>query len=138
MVLYSEPFWEFMHCFSVQGPLSRDACMRPSGVGRFENVVWHKKEHDDLLTELGISPKYGDVPDYGDKKRGWLSDYEHRDIVGLRMTGLSMHKIAEHPTVHRSSKTVSDHLHDHNEQVRKREYCVRCRRIKGNLDAVEV
>jgi len=108
----------------------------PIGVGKFDYVPWHKKEKDDLLTELGISPVYGDVPNYGDKQKGWLSDYEHRDIIGYRREGLSMHKIANE--VHRSSKTVSDHIHNHNEQVRKRGYCVRCRRIKGPLDAVEV
>ena len=70
------------------------------------------------------------------EQRGWLSDYEHRDIIELREEGLSMHKIAER--VHRSSKTVNDHIKDHTSQVRKRGYCVRCRRIKGLLDAVEV
>ena len=108
----------------------------PIGIGKFDYVKWHKKEKDDLLTELGITPKYGDVPDYGDKQKGWLSDYEHRDIIGCRREGLSMHKIADR--VHRSSKTVNDHIKDHNRQVQKRGYCVKCRRVKGVLDSIEV
>ena len=108
----------------------------PIGNGWFDYVPWHKKKKDDLLTELGIKPVYGDRPDYGDRQRGWLSDYEHRDIIAYRREDLSMHKIAE--KAHRSSKTVSDHLHDHNDQIDKRGYCVRCRRIKSPLAEVKV
>lgn len=68
--------------------------MGPIGVGWFDFVEWHKKEQDDLLTELGVTPVYGDIPDYGHKQRGWLSDYDHRDIITRRKEGDSMHTIA--------------------------------------------
>ena len=63
--------------------------------------------------------KYGDVPDYGDENRNWLSDFEHRDIIIHRVEGTikdrhrtSMHKIAEDQ--HRSPQTVLRHIKDHN------------------------
>lgn len=119
----------------------RKSCARanrgPIGIGKFDYVEWHKKERDDLLTELGIKPKYGDVPDYGDKQRGWLSDFEHGEIITKRYQGESMHKIAT--SIHRSPKTVMDHIHKHNKEgVQKRGYCINCQRIKHPLANIEV
>ena len=59
-----------------------------------------------------------------------LSDFEHVDIINKRLIGeLSMHRIAE--AISRSPYTVMKHIHDHNEGVRMRGHCLRCRRIKA-------
>ena len=70
-------------------------------------------------------------------------DFERRGIIMQRVEGTrkdmhrtSMHKIAE--DMNRSPKTVNDHIKNHNREVRKRGYCTRCRRVKGNYDHLEV
>lgn len=117
----------------------------PIGVGKFDLPKWHKKERDDLLTELGLEGriKYGEVPDYGNESLNWLSDYEHGDIITYRFEGIpsdankkSMHDVAEE--VHRSPNTVMRHIHNHNDEVKQRGYCIKCRRIKHRLSEVEV
>ena len=117
----------------------------PIGVGRFDNVEWHKREKDDMLNELGLKGriKYGEVPNCGDETRNWLSDQEHSDIIRQRVEGqpqdrhrTSMHKIAE--DMNRSPKTIMDHIHNHNQEVLRRGYCIKCRRIKGIYTEQEV
>lgn len=115
------------------------------GVGRFDCPHWHKEEKDDMLGELDLRGKikYGDVPFYGDKSRNWLSDFEHADIILQRVKGLprdpsrtSMHKISEDKG--RSPQTVNRHINNHNEEVRKRGYCIKCRRVVAPYQTSEV
>lgn len=111
----------------------------PIGVGSFEYVKWHKKEKDDLLTELKITPKYGEVPYYGNDTRNWVTDPEHVGIIEKRRRGgdrSSMHKIAE--DVKRSAHTVQTHIKNHNAEIRKRGYCLKCRRMRDPYAQEEV
>lgn len=109
----------------------------PIGIGKFEFVEWHKREKDDLISELGLRFERGEIPDYGDKARGWLSDHEHGDIITRRQRGDSQHKIAEE--IQRSPYTVNSHIKKHNKAVQsKRGYCIKCRRIKHPFSTLEV
>jgi len=47
-----------------------------------------------------------------------------------------MHKIAE--DVKKSPHTVQTHIKDHNKEIRKRGYCLRCRRMKHPYAQEEV
>lgn len=119
---------EFFAVVSNRGPI---------GIGKFDYVEWHKREKDDLINELGLRFERGEVPDYGDKARGWLSDHEHGDIITRRQSGTSMHRIAEE--IHRSPYTVNSHIKKHNQAVQsKRGYCIKCRRIKHPFSTLEV
>lgn len=87
-------------------------------------------EKDDLLRELGFEGRidYEEPIDYGDKRKDRVDDFKHRDIVSRRFGLDAMHKIAK--DVHRSPNTVMRHIHNHNDDVKKRGYCVRCQRIR--------
>lgn len=111
----------------------------PIGVGKFEYPKWHKKKKDDILAELGLAGRieYGEVSNYGDESKNWLSDFEYGRIIELRATGLSMRKIQE--KVHRSTDTIKRHIDLHNESVTgTKRYCVKCRRIKSGLSGLDV
>jgi len=87
--------------------------------------------------------KYGDIPNFGDEARNWLSDYEHNEIMVHRIEGTpqdrhrtSMHKIGE--DINRSPQTVNRHIRDHNKEIAQRGYCIKCRRVKGRYTEHEV
>ena len=105
------------------------------GVGNFDYPKFHKEENENLLKEFGLNPEYGEIPKYGDEDaRNVVGDFEHHDIIVKRIDGVfgegkkkSMRQIGV--AIGRSSKTIHDHITDHNRQVATTGECPRCRRI---------
>jgi len=110
----------------------------PIGVGTFDYVEWHKKERDNLIGELGLTFERGEVPFYAEAKNKRVGDPEHGDIITRRARPKdnAMWRIAKE--MNRSSRTVNVHIIEHNKSIRKRGYCLRCRRIKGAQATIEV
>lgn len=101
----------------------------PVGIGRFEEIPWHKQEKEDIMRIMGIKRAQGEIPKYAVGGRNIVSDFEHIDLIQLYLELSSMEKVAER--LGRSSKTIHDHIWAHNEDVAQKGYCKRCRRGKG-------
>lgn len=102
--------------------------------GYFEYPYWHKKEKENLLSDLGIQLEYGEQIDYGDK--GQVSDFEHEEIIRLRKSGVSQIKVAEQKK--RSSRTIWSNTDKHNKDIDSLGYCERCKRLKSPLQTEKV
>ncbi len=104
-------------------------------LGEFPYPSWHKREKENILRAVGVTVEYGEVLDRG-RDRGTyktVGDKEHSEIVEFYCEGLSMPKIADR--LDRSTKTVSDHIHGHNDAVARSGFCAVCKRLKSPLES---
>lgn len=100
------------------------------GLGTFKDLSWHKKERENILKQLGIKVDHGEQIQPA-KDRGTfftVSDQEHGILVMEYASGLSMSRVSK--KANRSSRTVSEHLHKHDEAVERSGFCPACQRIK--------
>ena len=106
------------------------------GLGEFGFPKWHKLPGEDLLGLLDIKVEYGEPIQRGADKGTYkgVGDREHADIISFYITqNLGMDKIANR--LDRSTKTISDHIHSHNNSIARSGFCPACRRVKSPLDA---
>jgi len=120
------------------------------GLGTFPEVLWHKKEKENIMKEVGVEVDRGDaimasknMTRYetvdGKTHMIWmehLATKELRKRFGVddeQVPRLSIRKIAE--KYERSASTVIDHLHKHDSQVQRNGYCSICRAAGGKVYA---
>ncbi|MBN2261082.1 MAG: hypothetical protein JW702_11080 [Clostridiales bacterium] len=101
------------------------------GIGHFPYHDWHKVEREDIVNKVGLRIEYGkelEKPkDMGTFKT--IGDKEHLEIMSLYASGLGFNKI--HEQLNRSTKSLSDHIHKHNNAVSRSGFCAICRRAEG-------
>jgi hypothetical protein len=100
------------------------------GLGNFPYHTWHKEEKENILASVGIKVEYGEPVEQGQSRgsRGTtIGDKEHSEIVEMYISGLSMSKINKQTK--RSTKSISDHIHAHNDSVERSGFCPACRRV---------
>ena len=88
-------------------------------------MVNTKKREGGLKIEYGVEleqPK-----DMGTFKS--IGDLEHLKIMELYAEGYGYNKI--HEQLHRSTKSLHDHIHKHNDAVNRSGFCAVCRRAGG-------
>lgn len=106
------------------------------GLGEFDFPKWHKLPGEDLLNLLDIKVEYGEPIQRGTDKGTYktVSDKEHNDIISFYIQqNLGMDKISNR--LSRSTKTISDHIHAHNDSISRVGFCPSCRRVKSPLEA---
>lgn len=111
--------------------LKRDAsiafCKTPA-------LEFHKEEGVNLLSELGIKIEYAEeIIDTSDMRVG---DREHADIVRFHNEFQSMDKCRE--KFHRSMSTISNHIKNHNDLIKKSGVCDLCKRVGSDLATTEI
>jgi len=103
----------------------------PLAVGHFPYHSWHKVEKEDIVSKVGLKIEYGvelEQPrDMGTFKT--IGDKEHLEIMELYAEGLGYDKI--HQKLNRSTKSLHDHIHKHNDAVNRSGFCAVCRRAGG-------
>lgn len=103
----------------------------PLGVGHFPYHEWHKVEKENIIKSVGLKIEYGvelELPkDMGTFKS--IGDIEHLKIMELYAEGLGYNKI--HEKLGRSTKSLHDHIHKHNDAVNRSSFCAICRRAGG-------
>jgi hypothetical protein len=103
------------------------------GLGEFPFHEWHKREKENILKAVGVKVEYGE-PLYEGEYRGTfrtVSDKEHAGMIRLYVEeGLSMNKIAKQ--LNRSSRTPLMQIQKHNQQIKRADFCLTCRRAKSN------
>lgn len=101
------------------------------GLGTFPEVTWHKQERENILENVGLKVEYGEVLKESIMKGTYktVSDKEHSEMIEL-YTGQSIgiHQISEQ--IKRSTKTVRDHINEHNQALKSLGYCPRCKRTQ--------
>jgi hypothetical protein len=101
------------------------------GAGYFPYHSWHKIEKENIVKNVGLKIEYGveleQPTDRGDYKT--IGDKEHMQIIDLYASGLGYNKI--HKRLSRSTKSLSDHIHKHNNAVKRSGFCSICRRAQG-------
>ena len=99
------------------------------GVGEFPYPEWHKKERENILKAVGIKVEYGEPIEKGEYRGVYrtVGDEEHSRIVELYLQGYSMNRISVE--LGRSTKTVKDHIDQHNLAVERSGFCPACRRV---------
>ena len=90
---------------------------------------WHKLERENILSQVGLKIEYGTPVETGENKGTFrtIGDAEHARIVALYIEGESMNKIAKQ--VGRSTKSIKDHIDNHNLSVDRSAFCPACRRV---------
>jgi len=102
------------------------------GLGEFPYPEWHKKEKENILSNIGIKVEYGEPAFEGEYKGTFrtVGDKEHAEIVRLYIEeGLGFNKIAE--ILGRSSRTPLTQIQKHNRAVERSGFCPICRRAKS-------
>ena len=100
----------------------------PIAAGVFSKPPWHKEEKENLFKELDIQIKYGEVPEIGVGIR--LSDWDHAEIIKTYMeTGTASET---RRVCGRARDTVYRHIRRHNLLIKRKGYCVKCKRVKGS------
>lgn len=109
------------------------------GYGIFPEVPWHKQEKEDILKAVGVKVECGEELKQG-MKRGTFTtvgDKEHTEIIRLYVEeNLGMVRIGEQ--LERSSRTISDHVHNHNDAVHRSGFCPLCKRADADYYNVMV
>ena len=104
------------------------------GVGHFPYHSWHKIEKENIVKNVGLRIEYGvemEKPkDMGTFKS--IGDKEHLQIIELYASGLGYNKI--HEQLNRSTKSLHDHIHRHNDSVNRSGFCAACRRAEGEYN----
>jgi len=111
--------------------------------GYFEYPWWHKEEKEDLIHELNIQIDYGEPINYGIKNFRAVSDFEHIEMIRLRIEEknkfgrpLSLRDIGKR--LRRGLGSVHKHCQDHNEDIDRVGVCQRCSRAHGKYAKVKV
>ena len=101
------------------------------GVGHFPYHEWHKLPKENIVKNVGLKIEYGvelEQPrDMGTFQS--IGDVEHLKIMELYAEGLGYNKI--HVQLNRSTKSLHDHIHKHNDAVNRSGFCAVCRRAGG-------
>ena len=103
-------------------------------VGHFPEILWHKKEKENIVKNVGLRIEYG-VELEQPKDLGTftsIGDKEHMQIMELYASGLGYNKI--HEQLKRSTKSLFDHVHKHNNAVERSGFCAICRRAGGEYE----
>jgi len=102
------------------------------GYGVFPYPEWHKKERENILSNVGIKVEYGEALKES-KSMGTfrtISDLEHVEMIRLYIEeNLGFVKIGER--IHRSSATAQSHVKIHNNFIKTVGWCVSCKRAKS-------
>jgi hypothetical protein len=105
------------------------------GIGHFDMLPWHKREHENILDIVGVKVEYKE-PIYLGVDRGThktMGDVEHVEIMQLYAEeGLSYHRIGE--KLGRSSRTPLEAVKRHNRLVESSGFCPVCRRVGGDYE----
>jgi len=107
------------------------------GLGQFPYPEWHKRERENILASVGIKAEYGEVPKQAEYRGTFktLSDNEHSEVIRLYVEELlSTQKIAER--LGRSARTPVQHIHMHDDAVRRSGFCPACRRAGSPFETV--
>jgi hypothetical protein len=91
-----------------------------------------KVEKEDIVRKVGLKIEYGVELKRG-KDRGdhtTIGDKEHMQIMELYAEGYGYNKI--HDKLGRSTKSLHDHIHKHNNAVNRSGFCAICRRAGGD------
>ena len=99
--------------------------------GHFPYHEWHKLPKENIVAKVGLKIEYGreieQPKDMGTYKS--VGDSEHMQIILLYAEGNGYAKM--HEKLNRSNKTLSDHIHKHNNSVIRSGFCAPCRRGGG-------
>jgi len=102
------------------------------GQGWFPYHSWHKEEKEDIVKNVGLSIKYGEMVeqprDMGTYKS--VGDKEHSEIIDLYINGMGIMGISE--KLGRSSRTPHTHIKKHNEAVSRSGFCPTCKRTSAS------
>lgn len=102
------------------------------GIGTFPEIVWHKKEGEDILRKVGLKVEYGEMPMESQDKGTFktVSDKEHAEIIRIYIEEkIGREKLAERTS--RSPKTINRQIWDHNTSISRSGFCPRCRRTRS-------
>ena len=106
------------------------------GLGEFPYSEWHKKEKENILSNVGIRVEYGEPLYEGEYKGTFrtVSDKEHAEIVRLYIEEeLGFNKIAE--ILGRSSRTPLVQIQRHSKAVERRGFFSACRRKRSKYES---
>lgn len=104
------------------------------GIGETNYVPWHKETYQNIVEMVELKFQEDEIPDYGTKgKRGRTSDFDHDDIIQTKFEhpDWSNKAIGESLNIPRTEGTVRSQVNQHNREVEKKSYCLRCRRVMG-------
>ncbi|MCJ7634920.1 hypothetical protein MUP77_21340, partial [Candidatus Bathyarchaeota archaeon] len=102
------------------------------GLGEFPYPEWHKKEKENILSNVGIKVEYSEPVLEGEYRGTFrtVSDKEHAEMIRIYVEeGLGLNKIAE--MLGRSSRTPLMQIQRHNNAVERSGFCPVCRRIQS-------
>ncbi len=102
------------------------------GYGIFPEISWHKRERENILSDVGIKVEYGEVLRESESKGAFrtVSDKEHCEMIRLYIEeNLGFVKMGLR--VNRSSATTQKHVNVHNALVHGSGFCTSCRRANG-------
>lgn len=102
------------------------------GYGVFPEIPWHKRERENILSDVGIKVEYGEVLRESESKGSFrtVSDKEHCEMIRLYIEeNLGFVKMGL--KVSRSSATTQKHVNIHNALVHGSGFCTSCRRANG-------
>ena len=102
------------------------------GYGVFPEISWHKRERENILSDVGIKVEYGEVLRESESKGAFrtVSDKEHCEMIRLYIEeNLGFVKMGLR--VSRSSATTQKHVNIHNTLVRGSGFCTSCKRANG-------
>ena len=111
--------------------LSRNGAL---GLGKFPFHDWHKREKENILSAVGLRIEYSEPVEAGLNRGTFktIGDKEHSEIIKLYIEGSSMGKISKQ--VNRSSKSIKDHIDQHNLAVERSAFCPQCRRVHSSFE----
>jgi len=100
------------------------------GFGTFKALPWHKQANENILRQLDIKVEHGDKIKEAVDRGKWktVGDREHAQIIIAYVGQPNMVEIAE--KFNRSSATIKDHIHRHDEAVERSGFCPMCVRVK--------
>lgn len=105
------------------------------GLGEFPYPEWHKKEKENILSNVGIKVEHGEPLCEGEYKGTFrtVGDKEHAEMIRLYVEEeLGFNKIAE--LLGRSSRTPLVQIQRHNRGVERSGFCPACRRTKSEYE----
>lgn len=107
------------------------------GLGEFPFPEWHKKEKENVLSNVGIEVEYGEPLCEGEYRGTFrtVGDKEHAEIIRLYIEeSLGINKIAE--ILARSSRTPLVQIQRHNKAIERSGFCPAYRRVKSQYENV--
>ena len=102
------------------------------GVGLFENHDWYKKERENIVSAVGLKIEYGE-PEETAVDRGTfkgVTSKEYSEIIAKYVEGnVGMATLAKE--LGRSSRTIMQHIHNHNSAIERSGFCPNCKKAGG-------